>query len=130
MYARKRRLRPSRRAFVEIELAGIIRRMRLWLARRGRIKWVWSALIFEPQPQICKVAGRPRKNEAHGDFVGIVGAVEAASLATGGAVVLQRAMFQFADGDQPNRSDSRMNLDVNLYDRQIGRFSPLRMRPV
>ena len=72
----------------------------------------------------------PKKTGAHGDFVGIVGAVEAASLATGGAVVLQRAMFQFADGDQPNRSDSRMNSDVNLYDGQIGRFSPLRMRPV
>ena len=85
VYARKRRLRPSRRAFVEIELAGIIRRMRLWLARCGRIKWAWFALIFDPQPQICKVAGRPRKNEAHGDFVGIVGAVEAASLATGGS---------------------------------------------
>ena len=71
----------------------------------------------------------PKKPRRTGDFVGI-GAVEAASLATGGAVVLQRAMFQFADGDQPNRSDSRMNSDVNLYDRQIGRFSPLRMRPV
>ena len=46
----------------------------------------------------------PKKTGAHGDFVGIVGAVEAASLATGGAVVLQRAMFQFADGDQPNRT--------------------------
>jgi hypothetical protein len=84
-------------------------------------------LIFDPQPQICKVAGRHRKNRGTGDFMGIVGAVEAASLAAGGAVVLQRAMFQFADGDQPNRSDSRMNSDVNLYDRQIGRFSMLQI---
>jgi len=84
------------------------------------------------RPAAADLQGRraaPKKPRRTGDFVGI-GAVEAASLATGGAVVLQRAMFQFADGDQPNRSDSRMNSDVNLYDGQIGRFSPLRMRPV
>jgi len=58
------------------------------------------------RPAAADLQGRraaPKKPRRTGDFVGI-GAVEAASLATGGAVVLQRAMFQFADGDQPNRT--------------------------